>query len=66
MLQMTSVNIEGDFKSTVSLNMDKNDIIINIESERVVIASVIKDDARTKSTSLLKCEEQSTDDSQLL
>ncbi len=58
MLLMTSVKTIGDFVSCASENISKKDLIIEIESERIAIASVNLD-SEVKSPGLSKCEELS-------
>jgi len=56
MLLMTSVKTLGDFILCTSENINKKDLIIDIESERIAIASVtINEDV--KCSGLAKCEE---------
>ena len=56
MLIMTSVKTIGDFISCTSENINKKDLIIDIESERIAIASVNMN-KEVKCPGLSKCEE---------
>ncbi len=59
MLQMTSVKTTGDYIPYVSEDIGRKEIVIDVESERIVIASVMLNEPELKCNSMLKCEKPS-------